>query len=87
VLSAPLEIPDSVSRPAASIIRGLLNRDVAARLGSGAEGKDDVKEHEWFRGLSWRDVEQHTADTGLQPYGGSRCPQSRDFTAISTIFL
>mmetsp|Transcript_5536 Transcript_5536/g.11380 ORF Transcript_5536/g.11380 Transcript_5536/m.11380 type:complete len:583 (+) Transcript_5536:118-1866(+) len=48
-----LRIPSFVSRPAATIISGLLQRDPVDRLGYGPEDVEDVKAAEFFHNLNW----------------------------------
>lgn len=50
---APLKIPASLSSEAKSLIKGLLQRNPANRLGSGADGANEIKAHEFFSGIDW----------------------------------
>ncbi|KAJ0408178.1 hypothetical protein ATCC90586_006488 [Pythium insidiosum] len=54
VRNAPLTFPDEVQPAARSLISGLLNRNPVERLGS--KSADDVKNHEFFRGINWKDL-------------------------------
>lgn len=56
ILSGPLVIPSFVSPEASNLIRKLLVRDPALRLGSGPHDFEDVKSHEFFHGLDWEKV-------------------------------
>lgn len=49
--NAPLKFPFYVSRPAASLIQALLNRNPLQRLG--AKGGGEVREHVFFANLDW----------------------------------
>ena len=49
--NAPLKFPFYVSRPAASLIQALLNRNPMQRLGAG--GGKEVREHGFFNNLDW----------------------------------
>lgn len=53
IRSAPLSVPDYISRDAASILHGLLERNPARRLGGGPRDSAEVMEHPWFRGIDW----------------------------------
>jgi serum/glucocorticoid-regulated kinase 2 len=47
-LQDPLRFGDEVSKDARSILTLLLNRDPSKRLGSGSNGANDIKNHEFF---------------------------------------
>ncbi|KAF1776905.1 PH domain-like [Phytophthora cactorum] len=51
IREAPLEIPNYLSRDAASLIQSLLHREPEKRLGS--RGASDVKAHRFFRTVDW----------------------------------
>lgn len=56
ILHDPLKFPKgdkALSEPARDILRGLLERVVASRLGSGPGGAQDVKRSSFFRSLDW----------------------------------
>lgn len=48
ILQDPLRFGDEVSKDARSILTLLLNRDPSKRLGSGSNGANDIKNHEFF---------------------------------------
>lgn len=52
VRNAPLKFPGFVSDPAQNLIRGLLDRNPATRLGS--KDTEDVKKHAFFKGVDWK---------------------------------
>uniref|UniRef100_A0A126WZ90 non-specific serine/threonine protein kinase n=1 Tax=Dipteris conjugata TaxID=32108 RepID=A0A126WZ90_9MONI len=54
ILHKDLTFPSSIpaSLPARQLINGLLHRDPANRLGS-ASGAHEIKQHPFFRGISW----------------------------------
>ena len=49
--NAPLKFPYYVSKPAASFIHGLLQRNPEKRLG--ANGGEEVREHRFFKEIDW----------------------------------
>jgi len=49
--NAPLKFPFYVSKPAASFIHGLLQRNPEARLG--ANGGEEVRQHRFFNEIDW----------------------------------
>lgn len=48
ILQDPLRFGDEVSRDARSILTLLLNRDPSKRLGTGGNGANDIKSHDFF---------------------------------------
>eukprot|EP01135_Chromosphaera_perkinsii_P001613 Nk52_evm83s207 gene=Nk52_evmTU83s207 len=53
ILFSPLTFPPEMARPARSLITGLLEREPSKRLGYGKNGAQDIKSHEFFKGLNW----------------------------------
>uniref|UniRef100_A0A7S4N677 Protein kinase domain-containing protein n=1 Tax=Guillardia theta TaxID=55529 RepID=A0A7S4N677_GUITH len=53
ILSAELNVPEWLSPSAKAIIRELLVRDPAARLGSGTRGAADIKRHAFFSSIDF----------------------------------
>uniref|UniRef100_A0A8C2JIG7 G protein-coupled receptor kinase n=1 Tax=Cyprinus carpio TaxID=7962 RepID=A0A8C2JIG7_CYPCA len=51
-----VELPDSFSPELKSLLEGLLQRDVAKRLGCLGQGASEVKEHVFFKGIDWQQV-------------------------------
>lgn len=57
ILQDPLRFGDEVSRDARSILTLLLNRDPSRRLGTGAHGAADIKNHEFFsKHIDWNQL-------------------------------
>lgn len=48
IRKSDLHYPASLSRPAKSLLRGLLTRDPTQRLGSGPRDAEDIQRHEFF---------------------------------------
>uniref|UniRef100_A0AAR2LJS8 G protein-coupled receptor kinase n=1 Tax=Pygocentrus nattereri TaxID=42514 RepID=A0AAR2LJS8_PYGNA len=55
-LTMNVELPDSFSPELKSLLEGLLQRDVAKRLGCQGRGAQEVKEHLFFKGIDWQQV-------------------------------
>uniref|UniRef100_A0A672MDA6 G protein-coupled receptor kinase n=1 Tax=Sinocyclocheilus grahami TaxID=75366 RepID=A0A672MDA6_SINGR len=55
-LTMNVELPDSFSPELKSLLEGLLQRDVAKRLGCLGRGASEVKEHLFFKGIDWQQV-------------------------------
>jgi serine/threonine protein kinase len=53
IRKAELPYPASLSRPAKSILSGLLTKDPAKRLGSGPNDAEPIFRHEFFQDLDW----------------------------------
>jgi len=58
IQNAALKLPSFLSRPAKSLLSSLLNRNPHQRIGAGPRGADDIKEHEFFKGIEWDKVYQ-----------------------------
>ena len=52
ILQAPLRFPDGFDKDAKDLLIGLLSRDPSRRLGR--NGAQEIKDHPFFRQLSWR---------------------------------
>ncbi|KAM5238742.1 G protein-coupled receptor kinase 3 isoform 2-T2 [Ctenodactylus gundi] len=55
-LTVDVELPDSFSPELASLLEGLLQREVGQRLGCRGAGAQEVKEHQFFKGVDWQHV-------------------------------
>ena len=51
-----LKIPDFVSKEAAELLKGLLERDPKKRLGGNIKDAEEIKEHPYFKDVNWDDV-------------------------------
>lgn len=51
--SGPLRFPRNLSSEVVSLIRGLLDRNPATRLGLGPDGINEIKRHPFFRDMDW----------------------------------
>jgi serine/threonine protein kinase len=51
-----LKIPEFVSEGAASLLRGLLQKDPNKRLGGSIKDAQEIKEHPYFKDVNWDDV-------------------------------
>uniref|UniRef100_A0A8C5ADU5 G protein-coupled receptor kinase 3 n=1 Tax=Gadus morhua TaxID=8049 RepID=A0A8C5ADU5_GADMO len=55
-LTMNVELPDSFTVELKGLLEGLLQRDVAKRLGCLGRGAHEVKEHLFFKGIDWQQV-------------------------------
>ncbi|KAK9718588.1 hypothetical protein K7432_005390 [Basidiobolus ranarum] len=53
VLQDDLEFPEDLDEETMGFLAGLLERDPNRRLGSGANGAEDVKSHPYFKEIDW----------------------------------
>jgi len=53
ILKAPLKFPSFVSSEAQSLLKGLLERDEAKRLGSGSGDYKEIQNHSFFSPIDW----------------------------------
>ncbi|KAG7277799.1 hypothetical protein CRUP_026100 [Coryphaenoides rupestris] len=51
-----VELPDSFTVELKGLLEGLLQRDVAKRLGCLGQGAHEVKDHLFFKGIDWQQV-------------------------------
>ncbi|KAJ8798844.1 hypothetical protein J1605_000001 [Eschrichtius robustus] len=51
-----VELPDIFSPELQSLLEGLLQRDVSKRLGCHGRGAQELKTHDFFRGIDWQQV-------------------------------
>lgn len=56
ILGLKLKFPSRFSPDARSLIRHLLEPDLAKRFGNLRRGVADIKEHKWFQGTLWKDI-------------------------------
>ena len=56
IQNAALKLPNFLPRSAKSLLSSLLNRNPSQRIGAGPRGADEIKEHEFFKGLDWDKV-------------------------------
>ncbi|KAH9627683.1 hypothetical protein HF086_016837 [Spodoptera exigua] len=53
ILKAKLGMPSNLSEEAQSLLRALFKRNPQNRLGAGANGIEDIKNHEFFASIDW----------------------------------
>lgn len=69
ILKAELAFPPgcTASPEARDLIRNLLARDPAARLGTRAGGADEIKSHPFFRGIDWARLDAKALEPPFKP--------------------
>jgi serine/threonine protein kinase len=64
---AKVNFPDDVPEHCASLIRALCQKNPEERLTMGSLGFQNFKDHPWYRGFSWRNLENHTTPAPWMP--------------------
>lgn len=52
-----MRIPNTMSEEARNLIIALLNRNPRKRLGAGPGDAEELKQHKFFSGINWQDVQ------------------------------
>lgn len=68
ILYYKFDFPDHFSKSLQNILKKLLERDVTRRIGNMKRGADDVKKHDWFKGVSWLMLINKEVAPLLNPY-------------------
>jgi len=74
---APLKFPYYVSKPAASLIQGLLNRNPQERLGAG--GGSEVKSHVFFTSIDWESLMKCSIAPPFNPLRNQDAEDTQNF--------
>ena len=87
--NAPLTFPTHVTRPAASLIAGLLNRNPQQRLGS--NGGADVMRHPFFQSINWDSLYRRELTPPFDPCRNQDVGEARnfedDFTSLPLVSI
>ncbi|CAL8089995.1 unnamed protein product [Calicophoron daubneyi] len=67
ILHHNVSYPKSLSKEATSLCKGLLVKSPESRLGCGHEGRNEVKEHIFFRRLDWDKIERRMVQPPIRP--------------------
>jgi len=57
IVKEKVRLPNSLSKPAKSLLAGLLTKDPRQRLGGGPGDCQELKEHEFFQNINWTDLD------------------------------
>eukprot|EP01025_Chloroclados_australasicus_P009311 TRINITY_DN1357_c4_g1_i13.p1 TRINITY_DN1357_c4_g1~~TRINITY_DN1357_c4_g1_i13.p1 ORF type:complete len:1025 (+),score=163.68 TRINITY_DN1357_c4_g1_i13:235-3309(+) len=68
ILSGRFYVPDFISREAEDLIYRLLQVKPEKRLGAGAGGTQDIKNHQWFNGLDWKALSRREILSPFRPH-------------------
>ncbi|KAL3267904.1 hypothetical protein HHI36_007043 [Cryptolaemus montrouzieri] len=67
ILKGKLNLPPYLTADAKDLIRKLLKRQVAARLGSPPDDAKGIKQHSYFKAINWEDVVNKKLDPPFKP--------------------
>lgn len=56
IMADAIEYPASLGKEVLSLLKGLLNKNPAKRLGGGRQDAEEIKRHQYFAGVDWRMV-------------------------------
>ncbi|XP_052174538.1 serine/threonine-protein kinase AtPK2/AtPK19-like [Diospyros lotus] len=74
IIKEKIRLPAFLSSDAHSLLKGLLQKDPSKRLGSGANGSNEVKHHKWFKPINWKKLEAREIRPSFCPeVGGTQC--------------
>ena len=83
ILQDPLRFGDEVSRDARSILTLLLDRDPSKRLGTGSNGANDIKSHDFFaKHIDWSRLMAKKVQPPFKPAVVSRQEESAHCDAV-----
>eukprot|EP00541_Cyclophora_tenuis_P019054 CAMPEP_0116579464 /NCGR_PEP_ID=MMETSP0397-20121206/22265_1 /TAXON_ID=216820 /ORGANISM="Cyclophora tenuis, Strain ECT3854" /LENGTH=275 /DNA_ID=CAMNT_0004108945 /DNA_START=101 /DNA_END=928 /DNA_ORIENTATION=+ len=85
IRKSELHYPASLTKPAKSLLRGLLTRDPNKRLGSGHTDAEEIKSHEFFSDIDWEKLAKGDITPPWKPQinGSSDTSQfDREFTSM-----
>ena len=68
IVSGRLSFTPSFSLECRDLIRSLLHKNPAKRLGNLNGGAEDVKNHPWFKGFDWEALKKRKTDVPYVPY-------------------
>lgn len=74
-----IKLPPYLTSEAHALLKGLLQKEDGKRLGSGARGSDDIKQHKWFKPINWRKLEAREIIPKFRPeVSGQECTANFD---------
>lgn len=79
IIKEKVKLPPFLTSEAHSLLKGLLQKDPSARLGSGPNGDNQIKSHKWFRSINWKKLEARELEPKFKPdVSGKDCTANFD---------
>ena len=82
LVEKPIPMKPYFSEPATSMLKALLERDTAKRIGYSERDADELKEHPFFADIDWNRIRQKTFDTAFKP----KVKGAEDVSCIDKLF-
>ncbi|QCE00813.1 serine/threonine-protein kinase AtPK2/AtPK19-like [Vigna unguiculata] len=74
IIKDKIKLPAFLSNEAHSLLKGLLQKDVSKRLGSGSRSSEEIKSHKWFKSVNWKKLEAREVRPSFVPdVAGKHC--------------
>ncbi|KAL6902193.1 hypothetical protein ACP4OV_005069 [Aristida adscensionis] len=74
IVKEKIKLPTYLSSEVHSLLKGLLHKEAARRLGSGPGGSDEIKNHKWFKTINWKKLEARQIQPSFRPnVAGKTC--------------
>ncbi|GIL62360.1 hypothetical protein Vafri_16524 [Volvox africanus] len=67
IASGKVKYPKFLSSDSQNLLKGLLTRDPAKRLGGGSDGSEAVKRHPFFKSINWGKLEGRQIESKFRP--------------------
>lgn len=56
ILTKKVDLPNHISKPCKSLLKGLLEKNPDKRLGWKKKGIEEIKQHKFFKPINWKDI-------------------------------
>ncbi|PKA61793.1 Serine/threonine-protein kinase [Apostasia shenzhenica] len=74
IVKDKIKLPAYLTSEAHSLLKGLLQKEASKRLGGGPGGSKEIKNHKWFKSISWRKLEAREIQPSFRPnVAGKMC--------------